>query len=108
VLGVRAELGPQLAELRHGEPAVLGQDGSRGVLETLRELGDSSRLVRPCHGPLLDLSVPPGPHMTRAPRAGTGLGRFTGRDTELSPAQAPHPWTSSRLVTGDRRSWAAV
>src|SRR5690606_28159508 len=35
-------------------------------------------------------------------------GRFTGRDTELSPAQAPHPWTSSRLVTGDRRSWAAV
>src|SRR5690606_17155457 len=49
VLGVLTERTAQLLELSHGETAVLGQHGSAGVAELVRQLGHCGSLVGPRH-----------------------------------------------------------
>ena len=50
VVGVLAERAPQVLQLLHGETAVLGQHGTRGILERLHDLRDGGCLVWPRHG----------------------------------------------------------
>src|SRR5690606_30530881 len=95
VLGVRPERTAQLLELSHGETAVLGQHGSAGVAELVRQRGHCGSLVGPRPRASASFRVV---RTARTPRRtgenDTPRRRRTGRDstgpgTALRPRRRP-------------------
>ena len=95
--GCLTQCSAQLAQLRHGQAAVLGQHRARRILETLGELGDRGHLFRVRHGPPLTISE--GPGKQNAPGAGA-----PGRQPPLRPLVA----RSRRILLGRLRGSPAL
>ena len=95
---VPADAAPQLGQLRHGQAAVLRQDGGARAAEPVRQLGDRRGLVGSGHGPPSWFLVPGGRGGRRSNGPGhderPGAGR-TGRE-EAAPAGAVVPTAPGR------------